>query len=392
MKRNRPGSTHWVTDISADTPIYIAFNKTNRVNRVKEMKKISILLCMLLLCVGLFSACGSQSAEYSIPIAGGAAVPPAPELNVAPPAANNPQISEAAYFVVGGHLVGSWENGAWRSLNDPEGRYEKQYSNDFYFKDVLSRERFALYSRRGKVGCSDFALINGGAGVSGFENGDKTELFAPYAKPDPGNLWPNSMEIKLPAAFGPEIDDLKIPDFGYSIRFSYENIDLATNSADDLNTCGKVEWGSHSLTTDRDHAALKDILSKNRIYGETHFDDSAMADIDGDGAQEVLLFAGTPTDEAGYLKISPEDGGNYSVILLCRADGSYETVYKRYREYTSDATAHFGLRPLGIFDLNGDGEYEICADMVEWEGGYTFVLSRDETGKWQTVLRANWGT
>ncbi len=356
------------------------------------MKRFLTLLCALFLCANLLAACSANEApqQSAEPTDSGPSAPSDSEQNTAPPTANGPAASDATYFVIGGILAGSWENGAWRSLNGTDGSYEESSSNDFYFKDVLKSPRFALYSRKGSVGYSEFALVNGGEGVSGFEDGDKTELFAPYAKPDPGDVWPFSMEIRLPAAFGPEMDGVKIPHYGYALRFSYDTVDLATNSPDDLNAYGTVDWGSY--WSEEWGVALKSLLEKYKIYGEPHIDDSAAVDIDGDGEREMLLFANTPKDENGHLKISPEDGGSYSVILLRRADGSYETVYERYCQYTSDVTVQFSLHPLGIFDLNGDGRYEICANMVQWESGYTFVLSQNENGSWATVLRANWGT
>jgi len=353
-------------------------------NLKRPTKRILFQLLSIILCMGLLTACAG-------PAQSGGDIPSESEQNTNQSPSDIVSPEKATYYILGGNFVGSWADGAWRSLNDPSGNFEDRYSNDFYFKDILSAPRYSLYSRNGKIGSSDFALVNGGAGVSGFEDGDKTALFAPYAKPDPGGLWPYNMEIALPAEFGPEMDALKLPTFGYSLRLSYENIDLATNSESDLNPFGKVDWSLY-WSEQEGYDALKSLLAENGITCEPHVNYTASADFNRDGKRDMLLFAGTERDENGYLKVSPEDGGIYSVILLCLADGSYETVYQRIEDYTAEVTTHYSLHPLGVFDLNSDGIFEICAVMGEWEWGYTFVLSRDESGSWQPVLRANWGT
>ena len=57
----------------------------------------------------------------------------------------------------------------------------------------------------------------------------------------------------------------------------------------------------------------------------------------------------------------------------------------------NDVTAYFGVLPIGIYDLNSDGMYEICLRASEWEDGHTFVLAQNGEGVWESVLRANWG-
>lgn len=352
------------------------------------MKQRLALVCVLALLASLLIACGPAA-----PGAGGITA------NTTEPSSQQPESTEpapaeteasAAYFVLNGIFLGSWEQTGWRSVNDPNGSYEASQSNLFYFKDVLASPRYTLYSKEGLSGYSDFALVNGGEGVSGFEDGDKQALFAPYANPDAGNRWSNSMEIPLPAAFGSELADLTIPTYGYSLRFSYDNTALATNSTQDMNNFGTVFWSTGIVAQESDTAAMRELLLAHGISSEPNFDQVAMLDLDSDGEQEAVLFANTARDEGGYLSLSPEDGGSYSVILLRETDGSYTPIFEQYLPYTDDVTAHFTLQPIGIFDLNGDGQYEICCAMHYWESGYTVVLSQTQAG-WAPVLRANWG-
>lgn len=359
------------------------------------MKQRLALFCALALLCSLLTAC-SPAAPAANHGAGGITDNPtepssqsSEQTDTASLQPDEPK-ADTAYFVLDGILVGSWEPTGWRSLNDPGGSYEAPQSNLFCFKDVLASPRYTLYSKEGETGYSDFALVNGGMGVSGFEDGDKTALFAPYANPDAGNRWPNSMEIPLPAAFGSELSNLTIPTYGYSLRFSYDSAALATNSTVDLNNFGTVFWSTGVVAQESDTEAMRELLLAHGISSEPHFDEVAMLDLDSDGEQEAVLFANTARDEGGYLALAPEDGGSYSVVLLRETDGSYTPIFEQYLPYTDDVTAHFTLRPIGIFDLNGDGQYEICYAMHYWESGYTAVLSKTQAG-WAPVLRANWG-
>lgn len=354
------------------------------------MKRSVCFLCALAFALCL-SACGVNGPQKGTD----SAERPSADDKKLPDQGSIPSAPDAGgpvYCIVGGNLLGSWENGAWKSLNDVTGGYEPDSSGDFYFRDILSVPRYTLYSRNAKLGYSDFALITTHEGLGGFSDGDYTSLFAPFAKESSSSFWPESMEIPLSAKLKDEFGETKIPDYGYPLRFSYGEIDLAINSDADLNPFHKIEWEDEAGALDPDHDALREILSKNGIRGKTHFDQTATLDMDGDGKEEKLLFANTPRNDMGYPDISPETGGSYSVILMRRSDGTYETIYEQYVGYTEDVTAQFILSAKGIFDLNADGTPEICAVMGQWEGGYTFVLSKDQQNDWMTVLRANWGS
>jgi hypothetical protein len=297
--------------------------------------------------------------------------------------------SEVSYFVLNGAFVGSYAEGAWRSLNDPGGKYDAANSQVFYFKDILAYPRFTLYAREGKLGYADEVIVNGGEGVSGFsyEEGDKSELFAKYAEPDVGNTWPYAMTIKLPADFGPEMDDLTLPDYAYNLKFAYGNVDLATNSESDLNPYDEVYWTTgDTYDNEEHHNALQTVLASFGIEARTNI--TEVAHLNRNGVLAEYIFANNIRDEDGYLERESE--GVYAVILRHQG-GVYETVFAKYSQPTEIVAGSFQVLPVGIFDLNRDGEHEVCAMLGEWEGGYTMVLSRDKAGGWQTVLRGNWG-
>ena len=45
-----------------------------------------------------------------------------------------------------------------------------------------------------------------------------------------------------------------------------------------------------------------------------------------------------------------------------------------------------------VADLDGDGDCELVVTCSLWEGGYTMVFSQDEQGRYEAVMRSNWGS
>lgn len=353
------------------------------------MKKTAALLVAAVLCI--LAACGVKGPDQEQ-----APTEPDPSQASTQPTStplsagiSDGESDEPVYFFVGSLLVGSWEGGSWRSLNDTGGEYGLN-NNEFYIADILAQPRYGLYSRNGKIGWSDFALFSAEQGLGGFAE-DMTEAFKPYSKNYPEAYSSYRCEIPLPAALGQELEALTVPDYCFFMSFSYESVLLATNSPYELSPVGRVFWGWPDWASENDLNEIRRLLDGQGISAGVNITDMACIGA-FDQSYPSLLVANTPTGEGGYLDVLPQDGGIYSIILMRCEDGSYETVYERYLEYTTDVTSHFQIMNPGLFDLNNDGEYEVVATIGEWEGGYTIVLSRDSDGLWQTVLRANSGS
>lgn len=293
------------------------------------------------------------------------------------------------YVIVDGSFVGSCVNGTWQSLVDPKDPYELAKYYRYLIKDIVGRG-YNTYAHDREIGFASEVVLYTGVGLGGFEDGDKTELFRPFAKSVSDGVCVLPLPVQLT---GSEFDTLEVPTYGYYLKIGTkisENSStpaLATN-AQIIPPDGMV-W-SDSITGD-DLASLEKVLAENGISYENPAITAATGDFDSDDKQETVFFASPQRRSDGYLDISAQNGGLFSVGMLRDDNGTYQKVYTRFLDYTDDVTAHFRVIPLGIFDLNSDGMFEICLKAGEWEGGHTFVLAQNGEGVWETVLRANWG-
>jgi hypothetical protein len=147
-----------------------------------------------------------------------------------------------------------------------------------------------------------------------------------------------------------------------------------------------VTWLAGGAAEEKDIKALRKILENIGTDATAIFTDIALLP-DGDR----FLFAGMPFDEQGNT-LQAELNGGYTVILRMRPDGRQETVFAAYQDTGGDVTGLYNLKPVGIYDLNDDGRYEICAWMKGWEGGYYCAFSQGEDGSWGLVLTGIYGT
>ena len=123
-----------------------------------------------------------------------------------------------------------------------------------------------------------------------------------------------------------------------------------------------------------------------------------LCDLDGDGADERVVFA-----NSAYEKIvANENSGNYTMAFIVRESG-VEFLHKqtsRYGEKIPNLETwdnwrdHFvsGVGCSGLYDLNGDGKFEICVEYGWYESGASKVFSENENGKYSIVLNSEYGT
>ncbi|MGI6066723.1 MAG: hypothetical protein ACOYI2_09575, partial [Bacillota bacterium] len=293
------------------------------------------------------------------------------------------------YVIVDGSFVGSCVNGTWQSLVDPKDPYEPAKYYRYLIKDIVGRG-YNTYAHDREIGFASEVLLYTGVGLGGFEDGDKTELFRPFAKSVSDGVCVLPLPVQLT---GSEFDTLEVPTYGYYLKIGTKISENSSTPALAINAQiippdGMI-W-SDSITGD-DLAFLEKVLAENGISYENPAITAATGDFDSDDKQETVFFASPQRRSDGYLDISAQNGGLFSVGMLRDDNGTYQKVYTRFLDYTDDVTAHFRVIPLGIFDLNSDGMFEICLKAGEWEGGHTFVLAQNGEGVWETVLRANWG-
>lgn len=298
------------------------------------------------------------------------------------------------YFIVNGSFVGAYEGGKWVSLVDPHAQtYTPESFHPFLIKDLLNRG-YTHYSREKSLGQAKEATLYAGLGPSGFQDGDKTEAFAPFAKKIKDGMCTFTLPVLLS---GGELDTLTVPtDYGFSIFMGidtdiegrFNKPALATNAS--IPPPDGIRW-TDTISSEAETALQKVLTGNNVLYSDPEVT-AATGDFDSDGKPESIIYSCARRDPNGYLKFSNENKTLFSVILLEDDDGSYQTVYTRFMPYTEDITAYFRTIPIGVFDLNGDGIHEVCATDVNWESGSTFVLSRNTQGAWEQVLLSLWGT
>ncbi len=298
---------------------------------------------------------------------------------------NIPAPSDARYFLQGSLFLGAWQEGKWVSRNDVDGRYENEYQSDFAIAELLSHPRYSLYSKSAFIGFSEDAYVNVGQGLGGYWDKDYTQQFLPYSWGKPDENW-DMLGFALPAKLGDDVRDIPLANYGYSFSVTLGEVALAVSGDKPL----PILTGGHFVWTD--YPLDEDVSAINKLVGEMGYSLPPQVEeacyISGpDGSHDVVYFVNTPLKEDDRLDMRE---GCYSLVLMKTGD-ELKTIYERYYGSTDDLTAGFVFIPQFIYDLNGDGEYEICLTAGEWEGGYTVVLSRDADGEWQVVLRSNFG-
>ena len=76
-------------------------------------------------------------------------------------------------------------------------------------------------------------------------------------------------------------------------------------------------------------------------------------------------------------------------------NGSAKPVFSEIRPFEGEENAymHYNQNIVinGVYDINGDGNYDVCIVYADWENGHVLVSAMDEKGDYQTVLRGNFG-
>lgn len=303
----------------------------------------------------------------------------------------NKQDNEKAYYFVGGNLVGSFENGVFVSAVNPERDFNDESRYHKYTIKELFSDTYLFFDRDSADAEAKEAAIYTGMGPGGFDS-DMSSKFEPYAvrTEESGSF----AIIPVPCEFSEEFSGIYAPTYSFFANIQEEVDDLsvyptlATNH-DKTSLPDGLSW-DNGFTQDDEEEIMR-ILEREGIKYEHPEINTVSGDFDSDGKTESIIFANAAKDAEGYLMISPEDGSAFSLILFLDDNEEYETVYSRFSKFTEDVTAHFVTIPIGVFDLDGDGSFEICVKSQEWEGGSTFVLARNDAGSWETVMTAFWG-
>lgn len=284
------------------------------------------------------------------------------------------------YFLVHHVLVGSLEeDGTWKSASSTRLNFEAGAS--FSLGGLFGCKNYFWHTQTGEREKAESFCVYLGQGPGGFDTSRVTQL-APYAlemEEDGTGRFPIPTELK-------EKDyDVEAPGYGFAMFMTESESCTFTTSGERDMRPKTQEWrgaGYDAPVTQAEADAVKSVLAQNGITSDAVME-SVCLDYDGDGQDESFVFAATPRSEGGYLIMSPESGV-FSLVLLLDGD-RVQTVYSRIEPYTDDLTAMFVQIPAGLFDLDGDGVFEVCMTEGYWESSYHFVL-REQNGGWEIVL------
>lgn len=144
---------------------------------------------------------------------------------------------------------------------------------------------------------------------------------------------------------------------------------------------------------------VRQVLSQNgATRAEANITKALSCDTDGDGTEEIYLCANSKRSEGNNLPIgvTVKENGGYQVSagsgiysLVLRLDGeTTEVVDSKFLgegEHLYNALI-FSVDLLGIFDINGDGEMELCVENKLFDTSVVEVLQRTEEDGYRTVL------
>ncbi|MDR1116801.1 MAG: hypothetical protein LBL09_00960 [Oscillospiraceae bacterium] len=400
---------------------------SNTYRTYRTHRRAALPLIALLLLAALFGGCKPESGDPAV--SPGAQASPAPSQAVKPSGtgfpSGSPAPSEAPdavsqppspiptpyidrsknYIFFEGALLGSYEDGKWYS-NMPSFYDFEVDTKAYSIGDILCRDDLNAYSDSaflGTPGEVTLSFSGGGAVLSDpAKNLALKALSAPVSS-DRGLFL-------LPTFLGGELYGLEISPFGAEWDFGYSNKDRVALTAAH-NPLPKSS-ASLSAPSAKDASAVLSELEKLGIPGApVDIRYVYELDFDGDGTAERLIIAqNSPVD--GEVALSARevlvgDSGTYVMALLNNGTGysvlfshgipyyldidlySEELTDERLEELRTSLSASDIFSELsygGVYELNGDGSYEIRLSLKVSEGVSNHFASRGKDGGWSIVM------
>ena len=299
----------------------------------------------------LLSACRAPAADSPAPVN-----PPSPAVTDG----GNP---DGRYLFYEGFFLGCYD-GAWRSA--AEGGFSLSEVFCRAYLDPWGEELHAV-------------RFFAGDGPGAFYDAEKARA----ALEPNGILEGEDFIMKLPAALTPAAAVLPIPDYNFFAQFDGQTYQLISNARLSIPYMTPADGPG-------EEAVLR-ALEGCGIHADPDWMDVSAweADLDGDGAAELLTLCRNKEDEdTGFLSL-PEGGQIFYALLLTKG-GETSAVTFHAIDYTDDVTAYFTPgNPLAA-DLDGDGRCELLLQEGCWEWGYYYVFSPDG-GAWHQVMSAEYG-
>jgi len=139
--------------------------------------------------------------------------------------------------------------------------------------------------------------------------------------------------------------------------------------------------------------AVRDFLESRRMSDpQVKITRILRVDLDGDGEDEVLINATNFSTEDGDVPMDTAAPGSYSIVLLRRVvAGKVQTEVIAGELYVKDESSASNLYEIpGVFDLNGDGKFEVIVHSHYYEGAATTIYDCSG-GKCKNVLSVECG-
>ncbi len=291
---------------------------------------------------------------------------------------NISDLRERNYFFIDHLYIGYTELGEF---------YNRTHSENVY-GEFLTQDGFDVYSQDGFLSRSTEAKIGDMPDLDHSINWEDAELLESFAsrKEDYESVF------ELP---------VMLSEKAYNILYPYYN--------------GYIDFGDGALVTNAKHNVLprkvekttadesdleiirKELAKDGITKAPINVTEGMVCDLDGDGTDERVIFANSSDDKI----IADADSGNYTMAFIVRENG-VELLYKeisRYGETIPDSETwenYFDHRVnhsscAGIYDLNGDGKFEICMELGMYAHGRYMVFSESEDGKYTLVLNSECG-
>jgi hypothetical protein len=384
------------------------------------MKKIALLL--LASAIMLFSACSQQPAEPS--------PTPSNEMQSSPsPIAPSPSqgqtqatdgIKTPVFVFLNQTFVGEFDSGKWFSVSSLNP--DKSEADDILLKDVVAQEYVCYEDGKKTMEPSQFLRYSDeDFGLSGLQTEGAEERFKQFGTNyvRNGQQMDGYMVYPLPLTLDSWFDTVMVPWFNFTLEFGqnneFPNADFGEEESSKKRLALSADFDPFPReirtieATKQAEEALVSLFAEQKMENtKPRFAECYLGDLDNDGKDESLFFANHKLDENMWPLLEGIDGkteglGTYSVILYQEDDGSVQTIYSDLHPYEGKFEEDSNpmellsidhcttLTPGAIADVNKDGTYEFGCDFAQWEGGNTRLFALDGDGKYQTVLRANWG-
>lgn len=337
-------------------------------------------------------------------------------------------VQEQSLYFYNGSLLGSFDGQGWYSLCDLTGGGQQSYTVSadatpriYTANDVLAAPIYYLFEEGAFSGHSDWLIWPAGIGGLGeFESPQANDILS-----QAGTLWESEefgsrefYRMQLPGTLYEDGAALRIPDYSFVTYFG-ESVgqEIAGSVGEDVSLL--VTNANHDLAAvqvqeldlskcDVDDAVAQIFAQAGMGNTRPNLVRAQQGDFDADGEPETIYTLISPKDEGGWPLMEGEGvtGNVGTFALLLYEDEELQVVFSDLRPWRNgeEVTFEDGFFPVSdidychdvevsaVADLDGDGDCELVVTCSLWEGGYTLVFSQNGQGRYEAVMRSNWGS